>query len=222
MKLLWKCWIAAAILGALLVGRAHAATITTNPMTGHPDTYEVHIDGEIKLHDDIAFKKVVNGLTGHRAIAVLNSPGGNMLAGILIGATIRDQGLTTLVPANTICTSMCSVIWLAGNTRYADLTASIGFHSMGITVGKKSKRHDARAEEGNAFVAEYFKALGLPKQTSTILLAAHPDDIMWLNLNLAKGLEIDFVIDPPLEKPGFNNIPGVAFSPTGIYGTPWL
>ena len=74
-KYLSKWWIAAAILGALLVGRhAHSATIETFAPNDKRSFWIILIDGEIRPDDSLAFKRVVakNKITD--AVVALNSP----------------------------------------------------------------------------------------------------------------------------------------------------
>jgi hypothetical protein len=213
--------LAATILGAFLVGHSHGATITAVPQTNHANTYNVHIDGVINLNDDGVFDKVTKGLNGAKVVVVLNSPGGNVLAGLGIGALIHDNKFSTQVPEKVTCTSMCSNIWLAGATRYAALDSKIGFHSAGINVGKNGNQRTVRINEGNAVLTKYYLALGLSKQTATVLLAADPSDITWLNVGLAEGLGIEWTVYAPNRDAWKKTMEVIANTPTGINEMFW-
>lgn len=84
----------------------------------------------------------------------LNSPGGSLIGGILLGQTIRDQQANTVVsasrveatydsgvrrvsslpPANAECASACAFAFAGGVSRYASVTtpgSAIGFQEVG-------------------------------------------------------------------------------------------
>jgi len=46
---------------------------------------------------------------------------------LLIGARIRERGLSTTVPDGAICTSACGLIWLAGTSRFVEGKAELDF-----------------------------------------------------------------------------------------------
>jgi hypothetical protein len=74
-KYLSMWWIAAAILGAMLVGRhAHSATIETFAPNDKRSSWIILIDGEIRPDDSLAFKRVVAKNKITEAVVALNSP----------------------------------------------------------------------------------------------------------------------------------------------------
>jgi hypothetical protein len=59
----------------------------------------------------------------------LDSPGGNYIAAIQIARLINRAGLSTFIPANAICLSACSVIFMAGASppfECEDISACVG------------------------------------------------------------------------------------------------
>jgi hypothetical protein len=99
--------------------------------------YAIWITGEIKPDDDEKFRKVIEENKITKAFVGLNSPGGELLAGLSIAQTIREKGFFTgVIQKEAVCTSMCGVIWLSGSLRYVTPDAHIGFHA----VYRKDKR----------------------------------------------------------------------------------
>jgi hypothetical protein len=164
--------------------------------SGRP-CYVIHIKGEIQLEDWKQFQDVVRRDNISNALVVLDSYGGNVLGGMSIGLTIRDREFDTYVGKGATCASMCGGIWLAGHTRYAFPDSRIGFHQPSIKDKRGNKRTDPRMV---SFMRDYYFKVGASKEAASFLTAAHADEMYWLNPDLAKGLDIDFV-EVPLFKP---------------------
>jgi hypothetical protein len=168
---------------------AHAAKITTahNECTPKPECLSIHIDGIITIDDFKTFETIAKA---DKAVTVvyLNSDGGNMLGGLLIGMSVKEHNFATYVPADTYCMSMCAAIWIAGKDKYMAPTARVGFHQP-YSEDRRGRKHvDARAVN---FMREYYLKVGVPKPAADYLIAANPNDIYWLNDQLAAGFGID-------------------------------
>jgi hypothetical protein len=90
------------------------------------------------------------------------------------------------------CTSVCALIWLAGQPRTAFQGARIGFHAahdgVGNTVGG-----------GNALVGAYLSQLGFSYETIHSLAKTAPHDMNYLTADKAKeyGITYNFIPAPP-------------------------
>src|SRR5262249_52406243 len=140
----------------------------------------VSIIGEIELDDSEYFSSSVTGLQD--AIVELESPGGNMLASLQIGAIIREKRFMTVVPDQTMCASGCALIWLAGVRRYVWTTAKIGFHRAFDPLKRE------QSEVGNEMIARYLAGLGLSNEAIAYMTSASPSDMRWLHSADAKRL----------------------------------
>ena len=127
MKKFLATLIAATVL---FTGVANAANfdVYTN---GDNYTY-VDVTGKIMLTDGLRFRELAKKLKGKDVVVNLDSSGGNVLGGLGIAVTVRDNGWRTYVGSEITCASMCADIWLAGETRYASKTSYIGMHSAGL------------------------------------------------------------------------------------------
>src|SRR4029077_6976785 len=114
---------------ALLTTTAQAAQIWVNPAKDHG--HVIHIKGDIEKGDANQFANVVGnaGVKPNDATVYLDSPGGFVTEGGPIGRAIKKYGWNTNVEKDTMCASMCAVIWLAGHTRFINEDGRVGFHS---------------------------------------------------------------------------------------------
>lgn len=89
--------------------------------------------------DDVVKKAAANGCS-MPLMMLLESPGGSLIDGILLGREVRSQGLRTV--ARYECASACAMIFLGGVERVlAGSRARIGFHQAAL-VGEKVRRCD--------------------------------------------------------------------------------
>jgi hypothetical protein len=180
-------WAAAGLawLVAVSVISAEAATIEVRKASGGGATTIITIEGEIKPGDDRRFAAVADGKGD--AVVMLNSPGGNVLAGIEMGRDIRRNGYTTLVADGFQCASACGLTWLGGRMRLMAPGETVGFHAAFLADDPK---HGADSV-GNAVVGAYLNELGLAIPAIAYITEAQPDDIQWLTFDDAKRVGID-------------------------------
>lgn len=87
----------------------------------------VTVVGEIEAGDQQVFRGAIGGVA--EGFVVLDSPGGDLQAGIEIGKAIRLRGLTTAVLPGGDCASACALAWLGGRDRLLDVSGRVGFHA---------------------------------------------------------------------------------------------
>jgi hypothetical protein len=171
-----------ALLGAVvglaaMASSAHAAQFGIS-RTG--PTPVILVAGDFAYGDGERFQRIATTLP--KATVAFDSPGGNLLAGLKIGETMRTRGYSSLVPDGSVCASSCAIAWLGGTKRYLGATGRLGFHaasgSDGVSAG------------GNALVGAYMARLGLSQDAVFALTATSPDDIAWLDFSSAKQLGI--------------------------------
>jgi ATP-dependent protease ClpP protease subunit len=181
-----------ATLAAL--GPSRAADITVS----HADAFEiVHVDGQITQEDPDEFDRVTRGLGqvfNRPVIVILNSPGGNLLASLLIGETVRSHSFATGVLNNAVCASGCAMIWVAGTPRLLGNSAKLGFHAA-YTISDDDKKESG---QGNALLGAYLDKLGLSYAAVAYATAAGPDQMQWLHPADAQsiGITVKIFADP--------------------------
>jgi hypothetical protein len=168
--------VAILLVGAMLamMGAANAANIT--PRCDN-NGCSVFLAGEIKSGDDKKFHRIVAPLPNTPILVWLQSPGGDVVAGINIGEEIHARRFDTAVI--NYCASVCGLIWLAGTNRVVDETAHIGFHAAyDASDGQVSP-------EANAWIGAYLSHLGFSYTTIEFLTRTSPDSMQWITADLA-------------------------------------
>lgn len=195
------------VLGAcllqLLCGAVMAGPMTVKlvPPTSlvkvmtHDAAWDVFIDGEFDAQAAARFSAEIRRLRGEPAVVHLNSPGGNLMAGLAIGEAIRRAGYNTSIGRSApdgsvagpehsqpgICMSACTFAFLGGVYRDIDIGSQFGVHRVSrpetspddldvgqvITARVAQYVHDMGADEG--FVGLY---TSVPKESIHLLTAA--------------------------------------------------
>lgn len=149
--------------------------------------YTIIISGEIVPTDINNFINVSNNVPS--AIVVLDSPGGNLYAGIQIGRLIKKFSYATFVPSGTLCASSCALTWLAGKPRYADESSFIGFHAAYIN----NRGVKTESGSGNALLGAYLNDLGLSDAAIVYVTNAPPEGIERLTKSNGDRVGIPYV-----------------------------
>ena len=107
----------------------------------------LQIVGEIELGDDDHLEYMLED--GTVDVILLNSKGGNLMAGLNMAQTVREYGLSTLVLRD--CHSACTNIFFAGAAKMVTKSARIGVHNP----------YDPATDKDDAVgSAMYFEVLG--------------------------------------------------------------
>jgi hypothetical protein len=172
-----------AIFSLLCCDLSGAAEFTKTPTNDGPDI--IAIAGDFVLGDE---KKFIDlALSSQNALVVLQSPGGNLYAGIEIGRAIHLKGFATLVPDGVRCASACAITWLGGSPRFMGETGQVGFHAVYTTKDGQTEISSA----GNALVGAYLNQLGLSTSAVLYITAPPPEGIQWLSFADARRIGID-------------------------------
>jgi hypothetical protein len=173
----------------MAVSCAHAATISIASLgPGQPTL--VLVEGELEPDDPDQFQTKIASLL--KAIVAFQSDGGNLLAGIQIGETIRLKNFATFVPENMRCASACALAWLGGTQRFMATGAKIGFHAAyNVKSGQETG-------VGNALLGAYLNKIGLPYEAVIYITQAAPDSMTWLSISDAvqRGIHVTLLNSP--------------------------
>ena len=152
-------------------------------------------DASIKF-DDVVKKAVAIGCSRPLTM-LLESPGGSLFDGILLGREVRSQGLRTV--ARYDCASACAIIFLGGAERMlVGSRARIGFHQAAL-VGEKVRRCDQSMDRPE--IRRYLRFV-IPADADRIyqiIMETSCDSIEWvygqraLELGVATTLESEGV-----------------------------
>jgi hypothetical protein len=180
-----KSMIAAACGATLLAcASANAATIERSK---NASVNLIYVFGRIEPGDDAKLSKILlsdKSFTGDKSAVVMDSPGGNLEAGIKMAMMIHARQLATLVPEESSCASVCAMMWLGGSRRLVADSGQIGFHAASDTLtnrrtGAVVKR--TASAEGTGMMLKYYNWLGLPAATGQFLVSESYRSVHWIS-----------------------------------------
>ncbi len=145
----------------------------------------ITIRGELDLNDAVEFMRKTSAVKD--AVVVLRSPGGNLLAGLQIGRTVRQRGYLTVIPASTSCSSACALAWLGGTPRFMAQNSRIGFHAAYFMKGGRARTSRA----ANGVIEDYLRDLGLSERAIDYVTHSPPERLNWLTVAAARELGIE-------------------------------
>ena len=145
----------------------------------------VTVLGTLVVADTQKFLDRTSGL--QKAIVMLASDGGSVIAGISIGKTIRARNFETAVPDGVRCASACALAWLGGTSRFMSAGARVGFHAAYTKEGGTVQESGV----ANALVGSYLARLGLSDTAIVYITSAHPDEMQWLTMSDARQVGIE-------------------------------
>jgi hypothetical protein len=140
--------IAGLISAALTVQQANAALIERVEL-GRPEVAVFMLNGPIVGGETIALEREISKLPATTPVAVvLNSPGGNLQEGVLLGEFFYHAKIPTFVMGfGGICLSACSVAFLGGRdritgkpSRFKMSTGVLGFHQFHVVRTEEMKK----------------------------------------------------------------------------------
>jgi hypothetical protein len=155
------------------------------------DTVLVYLDGRIDPGAPERLSRALEGVDGRIAVW-LNSPGGNLFAGMQLGRIIRARGASThIIDHRTLrpgeCYSACSLTFLGGVYRFNDNAARYGVHraSLGPAAGDVD-----RGNHLSAAVASYLREMGADPRLLELWMKARPDEMYVLSRREAEDLGV--------------------------------
>lgn len=186
----------AAVLWGLLACALSAVTASAGPMTfriatagGCPSQGCIVASGEIgpdSIRDFSRLLRTSDVQPG--ALVVLNSPGGDLAAGLKLGALIRRAGLDTRVQAVDIrddawfsggrCASACAFAFLGGRNRAVPPDAAYGVHQF--RAANEAPVGPAQSQRLAAAILDYLDALQVSPRLASEALKTESHRVRWL------------------------------------------
>jgi len=157
------------------------------------DTALVYLDGTIDADAPDRLSTALEGIAGQMAIW-LNSPGGNLFAGMELGRIIRKhRARTHIIDHRTLlpgeCYSACALAFLGGVYRFNDNAARYGVHRASLSV--RSPRGDV--DEGrdlSTAIGTYIREMGADVRLLDLWMKAGPDEMYVLTQQQMKDLRV--------------------------------
>ena len=161
---------------ALSVSIAAAAEIKSSNLKD--DSVEISISGNIAPGDIDALRASIKAANDAGKLVTslrLNSAGGNLLEAVRLAAAVKLAKMSTNVGQSATCASACFLIFAAGETKYANISARIGVHNAA------EKGVVSRA--ATTSMADVAKELDVPWSIIRRMINTLPGEVEWLSLN---------------------------------------
>lgn len=189
------CLAAGLTLAALTApGVARAMEFGT---TTKDDSVVIIGRGEIRSGD--AERLVVQALVvprGAKVALVLNSPGGNVVAGESLAAVVRRFQLPVVVPPGGVCASACFLVFAASPRKAFFPTSRVGVHSASF-----DQRETLGTMAMTTAMARSASDFGVPPSILGKLVTTAPGDMTWLSTGELVEMGGELLDEPPTRKP---------------------
>jgi hypothetical protein len=118
--------------------RVHADVAVFKVDIGLPNTVAVMVRGQFTGNEILRFKAAIADIDPQkRIVAILDSPGGDVIQGEALGRFFYDAKIPTLVLAGSLCASACTYAFFGGRSpttgnplRILASGAKLGFHRV--------------------------------------------------------------------------------------------
>jgi hypothetical protein len=172
-------------------------TITVVPRSASGvfrDTALVYLDGSIDAGAPDRLSRALDRLDGKIAIW-LNSPGGNLFAGMQMGRIIRRRGASThIIDHRTLrageCYSACGLTFLGGVYRFNDNGGRYGVHRASLTGDAAGGDDQGVQQHFNVAIESYLREMGVDAGLLDLWTKAAPDQMYLLSAQQAKDLGV--------------------------------
>jgi len=177
------------------------AAETTAPMTvrvaprsvAFGDTALVYLDGPIDAGTPARLSTALTGISGKVTIW-LNSPGGNLFAGMQLGRVIRGHGASThIIDSRTLlpgeCYSACALAFLGGVHRFIDHGARYGVHRASLPGVRPTGERDL-GQDLSAAIGSYMGEMAIDPRLLDLWEKAAPDEMYVLSPQETRNLRV--------------------------------
>jgi hypothetical protein len=134
-----------------------------------------------------------------------DSPGGDLIGGMVLGRAIRAYGFATRVSDGRECSSACAIAFLGGVSRYVSGGGKLGVHQF---ASQPAIEHpDSPQFTGKDAIIDqdlvgqlldYVKEMGVDSDVVAIASRTQPTDIHWLTKDEIVSTNCSKVTDSPL------------------------
>lgn len=151
--------------------------------------FQVFADGEITADTPAAFQDFVKRQIGtFPQTVMLNSPGGDLFAGLALGREIRragwstsigTPGLSEFMPQVGECDSACTLAFLGGRARTMAIGCKYGVHRF---WGKVEGDTQQETQKIAGQLVAYIREMGVSAEFYTLMTQGAPEQVKYLDL----------------------------------------
>jgi hypothetical protein len=162
-------------------------------ITVAPRSPLVYLEGPIDAGAPKRLAEALGGIEGP-ATVWLNSPGGNLFAGMQLGRLIREQGASThIIDGRTLfpgeCYSACALAFLGGVHRFVDNGARYGVHRASLPADRATGERDLASQLSTA-IGSYVREMGIDARLLILWTSAAPGEMYVLSPREARELRV--------------------------------
>ena len=173
-----KWGIAVCGLAGLALSASVAAAAEIKSFNLNDGSVEISISGNIAPGDIDALRASIKAANDAGKLVTslrLNSDGGNLLEAVRVADWVKSAKISTNVGQSATCASACFLIFAAGETKYANISARIGVHAAASEKGVVSRA-------ATTSMADVAKALDVPWSIIRRMINTPPGEVEWLSL----------------------------------------
>jgi hypothetical protein len=158
----------------------------------YDDHWTIYLDGTIDSSAPERLEKLlIENSIGHGYV-YLNSPGGDLAAGIRLGRLFRNHGFLTqigrfdgveITPGQ--CLSACPFAFVGGYFRYLDINSTLGVHRF--TTETTSPSDIVIAQVASGEITSYLSEMGVDTALFELMVRIDNDDIYRLSVDEAEN-----------------------------------
>jgi hypothetical protein len=180
-----------------------AMTITVSPRDWMDVATEaptfVYLSGPIEADTPVQLKKVLDGIKKSSIMVYLDSPGGNLIAGMEIGRILRAREVSTRVaaqgekfkPRPGICMSACTYAFIGGAYRYMAEGSKFGVHRAFMSGEHRPSTADLDIGQIlSAAAGAYYREMGVDSKLLDLTMNAGKDGIYVLSKSELTSLRV--------------------------------
>lgn len=153
----------------------------------------VFADGEIVSGDTDRFVDFIRKSNISSAKIVLNSPGGSLIEGLMLGRAIRDFCFDTEIGersgAPAMCASAAAYAYAGGfNRYYSKARGLLGVHQFSGAIDSDVNVVTSKAQEISGVIIEYLTQMGVDALAFSMSTRATSNAMVWLSEDEAQRL----------------------------------
>jgi hypothetical protein len=163
-------------MALLLLGAPRAGAMNFKRLAPHDPKVVIAASGEIVPGDDRKLHDFVAALPNDVTVVgiILDSPGGNLLEGVRLAATVQNSHIQT--GAVKMCASACFLIFAAGTEKFVfGNQTRVGVHSASEATGETELSQAITTR-----MARMARGLHVPPEIIGRMVSTPPSDMAWL------------------------------------------
>lgn len=148
-------------------------------------TVVIWAQGDIETGDHKKLEALLKSSKNKKVFVLLNSDGGYVDEGLLMGSAIRKHGANTgidtpYINQKAICASSCALVFYGGHDRVMTSNSALGVHQM-RTESTNARLTEESAQFWTSLVYQYADEVNMPRELVHIMFRTPPKDMFFVS-----------------------------------------